>query len=57
MGIDVRQYAMANRTFTRASCVGCDLCQYVCPREVLKLEDNPVRWMAGQPIHVYAVDL
>ena len=25
MGIDVRAYAMANQTFTRASCVGCGL--------------------------------
>ena len=26
MGIDVRQYAMANQSFTRASCVGCGMC-------------------------------
>jgi len=36
MGIDVRQYAMANQTFTRASCVGCGMCAQVCPRGVLK---------------------
>jgi polyferredoxin len=57
MGIDVRQYAMANQSFTRASCVGCGLCQHVCPRGVLKLENKPIRWKAGQPIRVYAVDL
>jgi polyferredoxin len=57
MGIDVRAYAMANQSFTRASCVGCGLCQHVCPRGVLKLENKPVRWKAGQPIRVYAVDL
>ena len=57
MGIDVRQYAMANRSFTRASCVGCGMCAHVCPRGVLKLENEPVRWKAGQPIRVYAVDL
>jgi len=57
MGIDVRQYAMANQSFTRASCVGCGMCAHVCPRGVLKLENKPVRWKAGQPIRVYAVDL
>ena len=54
MGIDVRQYAMANQSFTRASCVGCGMCAHVCPRGVLKLENEPVRWKAGQPIRVYA---
>ena len=43
MGIDVRQYAMANQSFTRASCVGCGLCAHVCPRGVLKLENKPDR--------------
>jgi ferredoxin-type protein NapH len=57
MGIDVRQYAMANQTFTRAACVGCGMCAHVCPRGVLKLENEPIRWKAGQPIRVYAVDL
>jgi ferredoxin-type protein NapH len=57
MGIDVRQYAMANQTFTRASCVGCGMCAHVCPRGVLKLENKPIRWKAGQRIRVYAVDL
>jgi polyferredoxin len=57
MGIDVRQYAMANTDVKRAACVGCGLCAHVCPRGVLKLENKPVRWNAGQPIRVYAVDL
>lgn len=57
MGIDVRQYAMANQDVKRASCVGCGMCAHMCPRGVLKLENKPVRWKAGQPIRVYAVDL
>ena len=39
MGIDVRSYAQANQSFTRASCVGCGMCAHVCPRGVLKLEN------------------
>src|SRR5262245_50694833 len=57
MGIDVRAYAMANTDVKRAACVGCGMCAHVCPRGVLKLENRPVRWKAGQPIRVYAVDL
>jgi ferredoxin-type protein NapH len=57
MGIDVRQYAMANQDVKRASCVGCGMCAQVCPRGVLKLETKPERWKAGAPIRVYAVDL
>jgi len=54
MGIDVREYAMANQSLTRAFCVGCGMCAHVCPRGVLKLENKPVRWKAGQSIRVYA---
>jgi ferredoxin-type protein NapH len=57
MGIDVRAYAMANQDVRRASCVGCGMCAHVCPRGVLKLETKPVRFRAGEPIRVYAVDL
>ena len=57
MGIDVRQYAMANQDVKRAACVGCGMCAHVCPRGVLKLENTPVRFRAGEPIRVYAVDL
>ena len=39
MGIDVRAYAQANQSFTRASCVGCGICSEVCPRGVLRLEN------------------
>jgi ferredoxin-type protein NapH len=40
MGIDVRSYAQANESFTRAACVGCGMCAHVCPRGVLKLENH-----------------
>jgi polyferredoxin len=44
MGIDVRAYAQANESFTRAACVGCGMCAHVCPRGVLKLENGPWPW-------------
>jgi ferredoxin-type protein NapH len=43
MGIDVRSYAQANESFTRASCVGCGMCSEVCPRGVLSLESATKR--------------
>lgn len=43
MGIDVRSYAQANESFTRASCVGCGMCAEVCPRGVLSLENHTPR--------------
>lgn len=39
MGIDVRAYAQANESFTRAACVGCGMCATKCPRGVLRLEN------------------
>jgi ferredoxin-type protein NapH len=50
MGIDVRAYAQANQSFTRASCVGCGLCSEVCPRGVLNLESAGARPAALVPI-------
>lgn len=40
MGIDVRAYAQADESFTRAACVGCGMCAEVCPRGVLALENR-----------------
>ncbi|HWX23696.1 MAG TPA: 4Fe-4S dicluster-binding protein [Vicinamibacteria bacterium] len=57
MGIDVRQYAMANIDVKRAACVGCGMCAHVCPRGVLKLELKPDRFKGGTPIRVYSLDL
>ena len=57
MGIDVRQYAMANQSFKRAACVGCGMCAHMCPRGVLKLEVRPDRAKGESAIRVYAVDL
>jgi ferredoxin-type protein NapH len=57
MGIDVRSYAMANESFTRAACVGCGMCAHVCPRGVLRLENRPTRFRPGQRIRVRALDL
>jgi polyferredoxin len=57
MGIDVRAYAAANQDVRRAACVGCGMCAHMCPRGVLKLENRPLRFKAGEPIRVYAVDL
>jgi ferredoxin len=57
MGIDVRAYVQANLDVKRAACVGSGMCAHVCPRGVLKLENKPVRFRAGEPIRVHAVDL
>lgn len=50
MGIDVRDYAQKNESFTRASCVGCGMCAHVCPRGVLKLENAPKTKKTSLPI-------
>jgi ferredoxin-type protein NapH len=52
MGIDVRAYAQANHSFTRAACVGCGLCAEVCPRGVLRLENAP---RLGAPQRLYEI--
>lgn len=56
MGIDVRAYAQANTSFTRASCVGCGLCSEVCPRGVLRLENvdrrDPQELGFASPQHI-----
>lgn len=41
MGIDVRQYYMADQSFTRAACVGCEV-RPLIPTGVLKLESGPL---------------
>ncbi len=40
MGIDVRAYAQKGDNIVRSSCVGCGICASVCPRGVLKLEND-----------------
>ena len=40
MGIDVRAYAQKGQNIVRSSCVGCGICAEVCPRGVLKLEND-----------------
>ena len=40
MGIDVRAYAQKGENIIRSSCVGCGICAAVCPRGVLKLEND-----------------
>ena len=40
MGIDVRAYAQKGENIVRSSCVGCGICSSVCPRGVLKLEND-----------------
>lgn len=56
MGIDVRQYAMANRDVRRASCVGCGMCAHVCPRGVLRLESRPDQG-PGERVEEWVLDL
>jgi len=40
MGIDVCAYAQYGENIIRASYVGCGICSEVCPRGVLKLEND-----------------
>lgn len=42
MGIDVQAYAQRGQSIVRSSCVGCEMCEAVCPRGVLHLENGPV---------------
>jgi ferredoxin len=43
MGIDVRAYAQKGENIVRSSCVGCGICSAVCPRGVLKLENDSLK--------------
>ena len=43
MGIDVRAYAQKGENIVRSSCVGCGVCSAVCPRGVLKLENDSMK--------------
>jgi Fe-S-cluster-containing hydrogenase component 2 len=43
---------MANEDLKGAACVGCGMFAHVCPRGVLRLENTPSRWKAGQLIRV-----
>jgi ferredoxin len=40
MGIDVRSYAQKEKYRSFFSCVGCGVCSAVCPRGLLKLEND-----------------
>jgi hypothetical protein len=55
MGIDVRAYAQANQSFTPPASAAASASTSV--RAGPRLENKPIRWKAGQPIRVYAVDL
>jgi len=50
IGIDVRQYAMANLDVKRAPCVGCGMCQ-VCPRGMLKFEVKRAAAACSRALH------
>ena len=57
MGIDVRHYAQKGENIVRSSCVGCGVCSAVCPRGVLKLENdamegriNPTEILLGNDV-------
>ena len=59
MGIDVRAYAQKGENIVRSSCVGCGVCSAVCPRGVLKLENdsmdgriNPTEILLGNDVNL-----
>ena len=59
MGIDVRAYAQKGENIVRSSCVGCGVCSAVCPRGVLKLENdsmdgriNPTEVLLGNDVNL-----
>jgi ferredoxin len=54
MGIDVRQYAMANQFFKRAACVGCGMCAHRLLAGCPEARDKPDRHKAGTPVRVLA---
>ena len=50
MGIDVRSYAQRGENIVRSSCVGCGICSAVCPRGVLRLENDSPNNRLQEPV-------